>query len=923
MQLERTAVEPTARSLSLHRSNAQRAILLATGAAILVLSFAVSVLVALGVREPGNAVRATLATAGVADSSVVLTATPALHVSAQDAAVRRIIAATFRDAPIHVSSQRTPATTHAAATIRWTITPNSRTMALSDLAALQYGFEHIDAKVNASAAAQSTDAQLSGRGAQTVSTMRAAIAAVDAVLPIPLSVLAISGIIALLLCARLLTTTRENESRLLRARGSFVRTMVLADAVEAFVPALVGAAVGAAIAQLVLLIGVGAPTGWAEVVLPPLVIVAAAVALSSLNGIVAARVATGSPHPASGRAVAAASASLGALLIAVSAIALWRFLQYGTPVAGRPEDAAAVLAPALLLCTAAVIGLLVFFPVSGFLERRASRRPGLNQVLAARSLHRNLRLFAGPIALVVLSIATATMASGYASTWNEFLRQSTRLVTGSDVRATFGGVALATDASSVLDWAAYSKLSAVVAVAPVLRESDQLGDQNITTIGVSAAQLHVLVGPSSSVIDSAALQRALTPSASPLPGIELPAGTRSATVTIETTRTGAADSAGSVVPTLWLADARGSLVPIVLGGQSTGRSGSTRVIHTLTVPPSGPWRIVAMDADVVATHAIHGFSFGLSSVSAETSTGRASIPLADPKSWTPQSAVFSNGTSGAGSARTIGFSRSTIPANADTAVRLMPPGSARAPIVVSRALANADRLRIGDDVDVTGQWASFSARVSGIVPLVPGVSNQASIMGDLASIDSGWLRSSVQVPALHELWIAGSPLSSVGREVADVRSAHVITASGAVSRRFVGSAVLGLWLGAGVSAAFAIVTLAASIASLGRRRRREEGTLRALGVGAPAQARMRRAELVVVLSYATAVGLAAGAGVFGVTVGTLARASTPEAPAVLPLLLQLDPIPLAVLVAALLLASSIVIASYSRAVRASANGAKP
>jgi putative ABC transport system permease protein len=151
----------------------------------------------------------------------------------------------------------------------------------------------------------------------------------------------------------------------------------------------------------------------------------------------------------------------------------------------------------------------------------------------------------------------------------------------------------------------------------------------------------------------------------------------------------------------------------------------------------------------------------------------------------------------------------------------------------------------------------------------------------------------------------------------------VTTASGSVSRQFVGSAVTGLWLGAAGSAAFAIVTLIASLASNVRRRVREVGVLRALGMAARDQARMRRTEIVVVLVFALVVGIVVGVAMLTLTVGTLARSSTPEAPAVLPLTLRFEFLTPLALVGAIAILSIVVVWRYLSVVAATAKAARP
>jgi hypothetical protein len=923
MQSERKVPVPSARSLLGRRSAARRTVLLATGVTIFLLSLALSTLVALGVRGPLVATRTTLAAAAVIDSSVVVSSAPATDTAAQDAGVRSVISSVFAGVPVSVTRSHIAASGRRAETFSWTITPNDRTIRPSDLGALAKAYSTIEGRVDASGVAHSPAAQVSGHGAQTVSDMRIAIAAIGAVLPIPETVLSLAGIIALVLCARLLTATRENESRLVRARGGSVRTLVLADAVEMIAPAAIAAVIGAAAAQIYLYLSLGVPTGALEVAVAPVAILVAAIVISGIVGWLAARAAQGAPRPGSARAEIATTLSLAALLLIVSGIGTWRFLQYGTPAAGQPEDVSALVAPALLLCTAAILSLIVFFPVTGWLQRTAARRVGFVRVFPARTIHRNPRLFAGPIALLVISVATAIMASGYAATWNGFLSDSTRLVTGSDVRATFGGDATATDASSVLDRGRYLKLAGVTDVIPALREPAMIGDENITAMGFSVDHAATIVGPQSSVLDVQALTTELRPPTDPLPGIQLPAGTTALSVNLRAVS--AVGGPATVIATFWLADSVGDLAPVSIPSHRVivGAAESGQNPVRIAIPDGGPWRVVAIDGTVSPTHALSKLQFGLGSFAATTASGTRELRVSDPAAWKAKGVVFNNGTSTAGPSGEIGFRRSTVKGGTNTPVRLMPPGSATVPVVVTKALAQANQLRIGDHLDVEGQWASFDGRVSGIVPLVPGVSSQASLVADLPSIDSGFLRSSEQVPALHELWISGSPDTTIAREVTAAGDARVTAASASVSRRFVGGAVTGLWIGSAGSAAFAIVTLIASLASNVRRRTREVGVLRALGLAAAEQSRMRRSEIVVVLVYGLVIGALAGVGMLTLVVGTLARSSTPEAPAVLPLVLRFDFLTPVALVAAIVIASLLAIGRYLTVITSSAKVTKP
>ena len=86
---------------------------------------------------------------------------------------------------------------------------------------------------------------------------------------------------------------------------------------------------------------------------------------------------------------------------------------------------------------------------------------------------------------------------------------------------------------------------------------------------------------------------------------------------------------------------------------------------------------------------------------------------------------------------------------------------------------------------------------------------------------------------------------------------------------------------------------------------------------------MRRAEIAVVIVFGIVVGAIAGVGMLLLTVGTLARSSTPEAAAVLPLMLRFDPGPPAVLLAGLVLLSMLIVVRYAADLRRTAREAKP
>ena len=899
---------PTARSLAVKRLRVHRLVLTATACAVLVLSVLLGAIVGLGTRAPEAALRASLIATPVAET---VSAPLAKDASKQDVAVRRIIATTFRGAPVRVTAAPT-------GTGHWTILPSPR-LTPDELPALAKGYAHLKANI----AREYPAAGESGTAARTVASLRGALAAASAVIPIPIGVVGLAGVIALALCGQLLAATRDNETRLLRARGGRIATLVVTDAIESLVIAIPAAVIGGVLAQAGLALWLGAPTGVGEVVLPVVATIVLAGMVAAIGSFVAARGASGAPRQASGRATGIASVGVTVLVLALAGIATWRFLSFGAPTPGTPEDASALIAPAALLGSAALVGLILLGPTFGVIERLASRRRSVGAVLPPRQVHRASILYAGVVASVILSVATATLASGYTATWSTYLAESSRLVTGSDLRATFGGGTLDSDASTLLTPRSYAKAPGVTAIAPVVRDADSIGTENLTTIGIPAKTIRGIVGPDTSLLSASALQRELTPASNPLPGIALPADASSVRVYLDlAARTSGPDSV--VAPTLWIADALGDVAPLSLG-QLSIRAGERESV-SVRLPSGGPWTIVALDSHVISSAPVAGFTFEISDLTV-VEHGRPSPFLHDSRlDWVPQTAVFVDTQAAAAAVGTLGFFIDSVPGGqTDTAVRLMPKGSAIVPVVVSRALAEANGLRVGNRVDVSGTWASFQGRVAGIVPLVPGVTSGASLIADLPSLDSGWLRTSEQLPALHELWIASPDASSTARRIEDVpgRVAHVTLATAEAGRAFVANAVVGLWLGAVGSIAFVILALVAAVAVMLRRRSDELGVLRALGVTSVQQARLRRAEFVIVSLYAAVIGVVLGTAIALTTVAVLARASTPSAPLDLDVAPAFDLLSILAVLAILAVAVAIILARYGAVVHASARRATP
>jgi hypothetical protein len=750
-------------------------------------------------------------------------------------------------------------------------------------------------------------------------------------------VLAVSGLIALVLARASLGESRLNETRLLRSRGGSVRRIVVLDARESVIICAVGVLLGTAAAFVVVLLVFGSPPSPLAVALP-----AAAAFLGSLTvNIVAsrraARGADGAPRESSGRRRAIASGTALIFAGVITAIATWRFLSAVQNGANFAQDPTAVLAPAALLCLSVVIGLIVSTRIAVGAETRLARGPNIDRMLPLRDADRRVPLLVGPAALLALAIATSTIAGSYTTTWSRYLADSQRLTTGAPVRATLSGPTLLEDSSELVDLTAYRSARSVIAAVPVSRETDEFSNTPVTVIGVRASELRRLQPNGSSVVDAGAVAAALDAVAPT--GIPLGSGT---SVTLAMSATATPDpllvdpddvqydfdgtplppppvstEPDTVLVTIWLSDPVGSLVPLTLDTIDVSLHGSRASTQQSTaLPPGGPWTIVALDALLQAPQAALDFSFRVSGIQVATADGTRKIDL-PTQAWTPLNSVFGDGDSNRVADEPLAFSRVQVPPEEADGLdlRLMPPGAARVPVVVSRPFARANGLTVGSGIELDGTWSTFQGVVRKIVDLVPGTTSGDSAIVDLVALNAGRLRASEQLQAVHEVWVGtDDPIVAATGLAAAVPNARFIRAADSEGTDFTGIAVFMLWIGAVGAIGLAWIAIGSAALTMLQRRGSESRVLRALGVRAARQGRWRRAELVGVGIIGLVVGAISGILTTVITVAPLARLAAQSAPLFLTTRLMADPAPIGLAALVLAAGSALIIAIYGRAV---------
>ncbi|MEU3435522.1 FtsX-like permease family protein [Streptomyces sp. NPDC006863] len=339
---------------------------------------------------------------------------------------------------------------------------------------------------------------------------------------------------ALLLVARLLNSERDGERELLRARGgsrsritSFAAIEALLLAVPAAVaaPLLAGPLTGllaerSALSRIGLDVGAAATgTVW---------LVSAAVALACALAVVAPSLTAG----AGGRRTRAASlpgpvragADLGLLLIA--GVAYWQLDRQagggaltGDRAGDLGIDPLLVTAPALALLAGTVLTLRLLPPAARLVERRAAKGRGLPAALAGWQFSRRPLRGAGPVLLLVLSVAMGMLAIGQSASWNRSQSDQADFGSGASVRLV-GGHGSGPAAAGV-----YGGLDGVRQAAPAHR----------TTVEASGGRTAEILALDTAHADEDMLMRsdlagrsprqvfdAIAPEPAPRPGLVLP-----------------------------------------------------------------------------------------------------------------------------------------------------------------------------------------------------------------------------------------------------------------------------------------------------------------------------------------------------------------------------------------------------------------
>ncbi|MEV8452080.1 ABC transporter permease [Streptomyces sp. NPDC052095] len=299
---------------------------------------------------------------------------------------------------------------------------------------------------------------------------------------------------ALLLVARLLSSERAGETRLLRARGGSRGRITALAAVEALLLALPAALVApllagpltrlladrGALARIGVRIEVGA-TGavW---------LVSVGVALACALAVVAPALSAGAGDRPAGRAAALPGplrAGADIALLAIAGVAYWQLDRRASEVGGALSgdrrgdlgiDPLLVAAPALLLLAGTVLTLRLLPPAARLAERAAAGGRGLIAALSGWQFSRRPLRGAGPVLLLVLAVAMGMLAVGQRASWDRSQSDQADFRAGASLRVLTG---VTDDPAAVPD---YAGIPGVRDAAPAFRAETELSDTRTTTV---------------------------------------------------------------------------------------------------------------------------------------------------------------------------------------------------------------------------------------------------------------------------------------------------------------------------------------------------------------------------------------------------------------------------------------------------------
>ena len=754
---------------------------------------------------------------------------------------------------------------------------------------------------------------------------------------------------ALLAVARLLTGQREGEAAMLTARGAARWQLVRMTVAEAVPLCLLAAAAGAVAGVLIarMFAGTGpAPLGdaWPT---------AAAVGAGALVIMVAPAISTVTPGTARARrgrqaaisGVTRAGADLALILLAV--VAGWQLRHYTAVSAGANGNFGVnpvfVVAPALALAGGTVLALRLLPAGGKAADRLAARGRRLTAALASWQISRQPIRQGGAALLIVLAVATGTLALSQRQSWTRSDQDQAAFGAGADVRVQ------ASEALSPAQAAALARTPGVRHAMPVAAFPQTATSAVTLAIDAKQAASVTRLRADQSPLPEARLFGTIVP-AGPPPGAVLPGRATSFRLTA---RLGPAPLGLSpATVSVSVEDADSNVYALDAG--TLPADGRDHALTASLIRGAGgaiyPLRLIAVSLayPLPATRPRGPAVFTLDGVSG--GAGTAQVPGTALHGWLAMASSSelagvrqTSGTAGPSAAPAVSSARAAAagalavtfspgyglaasgfpgvpPSTVDGQLQLAPAAPVTAiPGLATRSFLAGNSASVGSTVQTDINGATVSVKIVAAVATFPTVSGSGgALVVDLGTLQ-GILNAQALAPAeAAQWWLAtsGTPPGVPPGLAASLPPGSAVTSASGTAAALLGNplstvpqqALLAVAIAAAV---LAITGFCVSIAAGVRQRRAETALLAALGVPPPAAAGQLCLEKLMLSVPSAIAGLVLGVVLAELLVPaiTLSTAATAPVPPVLIEFGWSQTLPLALAVAVLpVLAAALTIA---------------
>jgi hypothetical protein len=738
--------------------------------------------------------------------------------------------------------------------------------------------------------------------------------------------LVLLAVAAIALAARMLAGQREEESALLRARGVTrwqLARLTLAEAVMLAAAAAVAgtlagswlagplARVGPLHAAQLRISGFAVSSWWAAaaiLVLCTTIMLGPALRPAQPS---AARISRGRQAKVAGAAQAGADVAV----IALGLLAAWQLRSYSAVARSASGsiriDPVLVAAPALILAGAALIPVRLLPALASVADRLSARSRQLGPALASWQVSRRPIRQSGPVLLVVLAVATGTLALAQHASWVQGAQDQAAFAVGSDVRLDLG---TPVPLSRI---AAIQHAPGVTSAMPVASFNGGAGGP-VIALDPRQATDTVAMRPDESGLPLAELWKKITP-ARPGPGLVLP----DRPARLELTASARLRSGGTLGPmsvTLSVQDAAGIGYSVAAGRLPVdGRRHQLIAVLSPTRQASYPLRLLGISLDyqlpalpvppsahIAARQAVLTISrfavspsaagrFGLFATASALQAWHptaGSQDLANPKA-TGSLPTVTGWRAAPGGARVLGFGPGDgyliqaagyppLPISGQlTLTAAAPQAAAVLPAIATRAFLGSNQATIGSVLFVAAGPVKVPVRIVAAIREFPTMGAGSALIIDQPAIQEFLARKSAAPLPVTAWWLrtagpvtltaAGLPPDTTVTERATVAAALLNNPLSAAPQQ----GVLAIAVAAALLAALGFsVSVAASM----RERRTQSALLAALGVSRAAQAGQLGLEQLLLSGPAAAVGLLLGAGIAQLLIPAVTLTASAAAP---------------------------------------------